>query len=97
MARALFQQYYQQMLEENEDLFAQFRVVHDAFVINSEANKARFNEVGKEVLRVIQRTENQLCSKSEGGSYGKYSGKLAEKFRGLVQKEFPKVFMVGIK
>ena len=97
MPRALYQQYYDQMLDENRELFAQFRMVHDAFVVNSKANKARFNELGKVVLRVIQKMESRLCSRSEGGGYARYSGKLAERFRARVMKDFPKVFMVGVK
>jgi hypothetical protein len=97
MAAAQYKQFYERMVDENQELFDQFQMVHDAYVINPEVNKARFNAVGKEVLRLMQRTENQLCRQTERGGYGRYSANLAEKFRAWCKEKFPKIGMVGVK
>ncbi len=85
------------MTEQNKDLFTNFRAVHDAFVINPEANKARFNELGSEVLDTIRHYENILCGKTENGGMGKFSSNLSQKFWDEVRKDFPKIDFVGIK
>ena len=61
------------MLEENKELFDNFKQVHDAFILAPDANKARFNELGSEVLDVIRHYERVLCGKTESGQYGKFS------------------------
>lgn len=85
------------MTEQNKELFANFRMVHDSYIINPEANKARFNEVGSEILDVIRHYESVLCGKSENGGFGKFSSNLSQKFWNEVRKDFPKIDFVGIK
>jgi gamma-glutamylcysteine synthetase len=97
MSKPLYRQLYDQMLAENEELFERFRCVHEAYAINHEANQMRFNEVGGEVLKLVQQTEARLCRQTEKGGYGRYSTNLAEKFRDLIRKEFGKIDMVGVK
>lgn len=97
MAKALYRQLYEQMVKENEELFSQFRMVHDAFVINPEVNKTRFNAVGAMVLKLMQQTENRLCRQTEKGGFGHYSANLAEKFRKLCKENFAKIEMVGVQ
>lgn len=97
MAIPLYKLLYNQMLSGNEELFAQFKQVHEAYILNPKANQARFNEIGSEVLKLMQRAEARLCRQTEKGGYGRYSANLAEKFRDIVRKEFGKIDMVGIK
>ncbi len=85
------------MLTENRELFDNFKQVHDAFVLAPEPNKARFNQIGSEVLDVIRHYERVLCGKTESGQYGKFSSNLSQKFWDEIRKLYPKIDFVGIK
>lgn len=75
-----YRKQFQDMLEYNHDLFTQFKTVHDAFAVSPQTNRSEFNAIGQRVLPIIRRYENELCMRSEGGKYGKYSENLSEKF-----------------
>jgi len=92
-----YQIVYARMVDENKELFDNFKAVHDAFVLNPDMNKARFNEVGAEVMDVVRDYERILCGKTESGQYGKFSGNLSQKFRDEVRKSFRKIDFVGIQ
>ncbi len=77
------------MLEENQELFNQFK----ALTLDDEA----FHDVGNKVLRVIRRYEDELCSKSEGGRYGKFSENLSEKFQEEVHGYFTTIASVRLE
>lgn len=85
------------MLKENKELFDNFTQVHEAYVLSPDVNKARFNEVGREVLDVIREYERVLCGKTESGQYGKFSGNLSQKFWDEIRKVYRKIDFVGIK
>lgn len=84
------------MLDENKELFDNFTQVHDAFALNPDMNKARFNEVGTEVLDVIREYERILCGKTESGQYGKFSSNLSQKFWDEIRKVYRKIDFVGV-
>ena len=92
-----YQHFFQLMTEDNKDLFDNFKQVHDAFVLAPDANKARFNQVGSEVLDVVRDYERRLCGKSESGQFGKFSSSLAQRFWDEIRKLYPKIDFVGIK
>lgn len=85
------------MHTENQELFDNFKQVHDAFVLAPDANKDRFNALGGEVLDVIRDYERRLCGKSESGQYGKFSSNLSQRFWDQIRKLYPKIDFVGIK
>ncbi len=84
------------MLDENQTLFADFKEIHDRYSLNGEKWQERFNQKGKEVLKIIHEYENRLCHHSEGGQYAKFAGNLAEKFQALVRTAFPMIDHIGI-
>jgi len=84
------------MLEENKELFDNFTAVHEAYVVNPEMNKARFNEIGRDVMDVIRDYERILCGKTESGQYGKFSSNLSQKFWDEVRRVYPKINFVGV-
>ena len=92
-----YQKVFQLMMEQNKELFENFQSIYDAFVINPEVNKARFNELGSEVLDVIRHYEQVLCGKTENGGFGKFSSNLSQKFWDEVRKAYPKIDFVGIQ
>lgn len=92
-----YQEYYQKMIDENQALFTKFFDLHDRYVLEPKTNQNEFNTVGREILDVVENYERRLCGNSERGQYGKFSGKLAEKFRGLLRKDFPKIDFIGVK
>ncbi len=77
------------MLEENQELFNSFKA------LSTDAED--FNDVGNKVLRVIRRYEDELCSKSEGGRYGKFSENLSEKFQQEVHGYFTTLASVRLE
>ncbi len=84
------------MIEENKELFDNFRQVHDAYTLAPETNKDRFNKIGSEILDIIRHYERILCGKTESGQYGKFSGGLSQKFWDEIRKVYPKIDFVGI-
>lgn len=86
-----------EMLEMHSDLFKKFKVLHDKYAEDPKKWQDQLNEEGKEVMMLIQRWDNNLCSKSESGRYGKFSSNLSEKFWAEVYKIFPKIGYVGMK
>jgi hypothetical protein len=94
---AKYREVYMDMLENHTELFDSFKKVHENFMNDPATYKKEFNEVGQDVLRIIQRYENILCGKSEGGRYGKFSANLSEKFREQVRGQFPKIDQVGMQ
>lgn len=91
------QQYFQDMLEYNKKAFETFKKVHEQYVNTPEKFQEEFNEKGEEVLRIIRKYENLLCSSSESSGFGKYSSNLADKFWELIRKAFPKIDFIGMK
>lgn len=91
------EQYYQKMIDENLDLFAEFEEIHDKYLLNPQAHQIKYNEIGAKVMDIIRSWEKKLCHGSEGGQYSKFSAKLADKFWTLVRKDFSKIDFVGIK
>ncbi len=85
------------MIEENKELFDNFRAVHNAYIVNPDANKARFNELGAEAMEVMRVYERRLCGKTESGSYAKFSSNLSQKFWDEIRNVFRKIDFVGVK
>mgnify|MGYP007050220079 CR=1 FL=1 len=77
------------MLEENQELFNEFNALS--------TSDEDFHDTGNKVLRVIRRYEDELCSKSEGGKYGKFSANLSEKFQGEVRGYFKHIDAVRLE
>lgn len=94
---AKFKQYFQMMLEDNKEMFENFKDIHDHYVMEPQKYQKLFNQYGQEILDIVQEYENRLCSKSEGGGYGKYSTALADKFRLEVKNYLPKVNSIGLQ
>lgn len=91
-----FEIIFTQMLDENQDLFDTFAMIHEAYVLNPQVNQDKFNNIGKEVIEIIRSYERILCGKTESGQYGKFSGNLSERFWMEVRKKFPKIDFVGV-
>lgn len=89
-----YQKYFQQMLNENKELFARFTEIHEAFK-HDDTLQPKFNEIGLPALAVIQEWEKRLCSYSEKGANAKYSANLAEKFWSVVRAKFSHIDLVG--
>ena len=85
------------MVEQHKDLFDSFQQVHDQYVMNPDANKGRFNDLGKEVVDVIREAERKLCAQMGKGMYGKFTQNLSEKFWAEVRKIYPKIDFVGVQ
>lgn len=91
-----YQQYYQTMLTQNEELFKNFRVVHDNYTKDNQKYRSEFNKMGRDVQDVIRDYEDRLCSHSENSGYGKFSTSLSDKFWDEIRKSFPKIDEVGL-
>lgn len=96
MAKAKYKEYYQKMLTDNQEKFEKFRKIHDLYEKDSEKMQEKYNEIGKQILEIVNEYENRLCSQSEKGGYGHYTPRLAEKFRDVIRKDFPLFDHIGI-
>jgi len=85
------------MLENHKDLFDAFKVVEENYTKDSKKYQHELNEIGEDVLKIVRRYENMLCSESEGGKYGKFSSKTADTFWEYVRGFLPKIDSVGLK
>lgn len=102
-----YQQVFQNMLTKNQELFEEFKRIHNLYeeqALQASANEKEpnkyqkeFDEIGRDVQDVVRRYENILCGKSEGSGYGKFSTQLAEKFHLEIKKVFPKIDCVGLQ
>ena len=92
-----YKQYFQQMLEANQAVFADFKKVHDLFAADQKTHQAEFNEKGEIIIEIIRDWEKRLCSRMEGGKNGVYSAGLSEKFRAEIKQVYPKIDLVGVK
>lgn len=87
----------QQMLEENKELFDEFKPIHDAYVINPAVNQAKYNTIGSTVMDVIRDYERKLCAKMGAGQYSKFSMNLSEKFMEEIKNIYPKIMFIGVE
>lgn len=90
-------QIFNQMLEENKALFADFERVHSRYDLDPKTWQEKFNESGQAVMECLKKYEDKLCRFSEKGQYANFSASLAEKFWELVRQKFPKIDFVGVK
>ena len=87
----------EEMLEVHHDAFSAFKKVHDAYALDPEKWQEELNKEGKPILLLIQKWENNLCSKSESGRYGKFSSKLSDKFWAEIRMLFSKIDYIGME
>lgn len=85
------------MISNNEELFSQFREVHDKFLEESDKYRKEFNEIGEQVVELIREGIDELCRTSEGAGFSRYSSNLSEKFWNEVRSEFPAIDEVGVE
>ncbi|MBU0998601.1 hypothetical protein KJ570_03670 [Patescibacteria group bacterium] len=90
-----FKEYFQRMIEQNQDAFDKFRTVHNEYTLNPDPNQENYNIEGKKILKIIKEWESKLCNQQEK-TYSQYAGKLAEKFWEEVRKEYPMIDHIGI-
>lgn len=92
-----YQQVFQNMLNNHQELFSEFRKIHDLYEKDQKGYQKQFDEIGRDVQDIIRRYENILCGKSESSGYGKYSSNLAEKFHAEIKAIFPKIDFIGLQ
>ena len=90
------EKYYQEMIDANSDLFFEFQEIHDKYLLDYGMWQAKYNEIGAKVVEVVRIWEKKLCQHSEKGTFGKFSGKLSDKFWDLVRKDYSKIDFVGV-
>lgn len=97
MATAKYRQLFLQMIEENRDLFLDFKEVHDKFINDEDAYKQEFNEKGTKVVEVIREYERRLTSQQDRGQYSKFSTGLSDKYWEQIRAFLPRIDFVGVK
>jgi len=96
MAQTKYRQYYQNMVTQNQKLFADFKVSHDQYVAE-EIDQQEYNRVGLRIVDIIRDWDRRLCSAMGKGAFSKYSEQLSDKFWSEVRKEYPQIDKVGLK
>lgn len=96
MAQTKYKQYYQNMLVQNEKMFADFKKIHDHYEAQV-IDQAEYNRHGLKVVDVIRDWDRRLCSAMGRGAFSKYSEQLSDKFWSEVRKDYPLIDKVGIK
>lgn len=83
------------MLDENREIFAKFRKLHDRYALDQDNLQDGFNQEGKKIQTIIREYEDKLCKNSEK-TYSMFTGNLSEKFWGEIRAEFPMIDHIGI-
>lgn len=97
MASPKFRQYFNEMFDNNRELFLQFKLLCDDYAKDRQKYKEEFDRVGAEVVTIIKDTERRLCGYMERGKNATFSAKLADKFWEEVRAYFPPIDQVGVK
>lgn len=92
-----YKEYFELMMQNNKQVFEEFREIHDRYALNPENLQEEFNEKGGKIMRIVREWEDKLCNRSEGTGYGKFTANLAEKFQNEVRREFSEIDKVGVK
>lgn len=92
-----YKEYIKKMLDENREIFDEFKKIHDEYALSSNGLQERFNKKGEKILEIVREYENRLCTNTERGMYNKFSTGLAQKFQDEVRKLFPMIDHVGLK
>lgn len=93
---AKYEQFFTLMLDQNKEVFDEFRKMHDLYAKDPQKYQDQFNQIGYDIQDLVQRYENMLCSNSESSGKGKFTSALSEKFQAEVKKEFPKYSQIGM-
>ena len=91
-----YQECVNKMIANNKEAFSAFQKIHDLYSNEEEKYQEEYNIGGKKIMLVIKEWENKLCSQSEKGGYGLYTGGLAEKFHEEIKKIYPMIDHIGI-
>jgi hypothetical protein len=92
-----YKQYVQEMLEQNQEAFAKFKVIHDGYQNDRKQWSQKFHAEGQPIVDIIRDWERRLCSGMEKGKNAVYSAKLSEKFWNEVKEYLPLIERVGVK
>lgn len=92
-----YKEYVQKMLTDNQEVFNDFRKIHDRYALRPDGLQEEFNKQGEKVQEIIREYENRLCTNTERGMYNKFSGGLAQKFQDEVRKVFSMIDHIGLK
>lgn len=93
---AKYRQLFLDMMQENRDLFLDFKEVHDKY-IEDDNYKEEFNSKGAKVVDVIRDYERKLTSQQDKGQYSKFSSGLSDKFWDQIRSFLPRIDFVGVK
>lgn len=96
MKSAKYQVYYQKLQDEHQQLFAEFKKIHDGYAQNQHIWSEQFQTIGLKVLDLLRDTERRLCSGMMKGGYATYSNGVSEKFWALVKQDYPLIDQVGV-
>jgi hypothetical protein len=91
-----YKEYVKKMIDENKEVFASFKKLHDEYATDMTNLQRRYNEEGGKVADIIREYEDRLCRNTERGAFNKFSGGLSEKFHAEVKKVFPMIDYIGL-
>jgi hypothetical protein len=92
-----YRQAYLEMVEQNQELFTQFREIHDGYIQDRKTWSKQFHEVGGRVIAIMRDQEQKLCASMERGKHSMFSQKLSEKFWSEIRKNYSHIELVGVK
>ena len=97
MSPAKYKQYFTQMQEQNQEVFADFFRVHQLYEIDSNKHEAEFHTTGQKLVDLMRDWDRRLCSAMGRGAFSQYSQKLSEKFWDEARKVYPLIDRVGVR
>lgn len=92
-----YRKYFQEMLDQNQEKFSAFKVIHDGYQADRKQWSQRFHAEGQPIVDLIREYERRLCSGMERGKNAVFSAKVAEKFWAEVKTYLPLIERVGVR
>jgi hypothetical protein len=92
-----YKEIVQVMMDENQELFNNFKEIHDEYALDPGKWQKIFNDYGREVQDQMRIYERRLLTKMSTGKYGQFSTQVSDKFWSEVRKIFPKIDFIGVK
>lgn len=84
------------MFEQHKEAMMKFMILNQEYKNDKLKYREQFHCEGEKIKEIIEQYIDKLCKQMEGGKYGTYSNKLADKFIEEVTKYFPMYHEIGV-
>ena len=85
MSTTKYEKQYEEMIKINKSLFDELKK------LSSNPKTEEFASLQRQIIRVIRKNEDRLCSRSENANFSSFTTNLANKFWEKIRENYPEV------